>query len=351
MSHQTFKQFWLPQKKGFDCLTLREVPKESPGLGQILVRIKAVSLNWRDGILAIGTYPFPGPDAVVPGSDGAGIVEEVGQGVTEWKVGDRVLANFTQEHIAGRLSYEMGLSQLGGESQGLLGEYFIFPRTGVVKIPDYLTFEEASCLPCAALTAWNALYGLVPLKPGQVVLLQGTGGVATFGLQIAHAAGAVTIVTSSSDDKLRKAKELGATHVINYRTCPDWATEAKAITNGRGVDHIIEVGGTLTLQASFDAIAFNGLIHAIGHITNPDPLGAGKDLRGPDAAFLALDRHCILRGVVVGSREQLQDMLACFEAREIRPVVNKVFAFENTREAYDHLWSSTHTGKIVIRVP
>ncbi|TDZ54045.1 Zinc-type alcohol dehydrogenase-like protein [Colletotrichum trifolii] len=284
MSHQTFKQFWLPQKKGFDSLTLREVSKESPGLGQILVRIKAVALNWRDGILAIGTYPFPGPDAVIPGSDGAGIVEEVGQGVTEWKVGDRVLANFTQEHIAGRLSYEMGLSQLGGESQGLLGEYFIFPKTGVVKIPDYLTFEEASCLPCAALT-----HGLERA--------------------IAHAAGAVTTVTSSSDDKLRKAKELGATHVINYRTCPDWAAEAKAITNGRGVHHIIEVGGALTLQASFDAIAFNGLIHAIGHITNPDPLGAGKDLRGPDAAFLALDRHCILRGVVVGSREQLQDML------------------------------------------
>lgn len=240
---------------------------------------------------------------------------------------------------------------MGGESQGLLGEYFVFPRTGIVKIPDYLSFEEASCLPCAALTAWNALYGLVPLRPGQVVLLQGTGGVSTFGLQIAHAAGAVTIVTSSSDEKLVKARELGATHTINYRTNPDWAAEARKITNGRGVDHIIEVGGTLTLQASFDAISFNGLIHCIGHITNPDPLGAGKDLRGPDAAFLALDRHCILRGVVVGSREQLQDMLACFDSQKIHPVIDKVFNFEKAREAYDYLWSSTHTGKIVIRVP
>ncbi|KPM36164.1 hypothetical protein AK830_g10414 [Neonectria ditissima] len=348
---ETFKQYFLPEKKGFGSLTLRTVPKESPKFGQILVQLKAVSLNWRDGILALGTYPFPGPDALVPGSDGAGIVEEIGEGVTDWKVGDRVLANFTQDHIAGRLTREIGTTQLGGEIQGLLGEYFIFPKTGVVKIPDYLSFEEASCLPCAALTAWNALYGLIPVRPGQVVLLQGTGGVSTFGLQIAHAAGATTIVTSSSDDKLSKAKKLGATHTINYRTTPDWASEAKAITNGRGVDHIIEVGGTLTLQASFDAIGFNGMIHSIGHITNPDPLGAGKDLKGPDAAFLALDRLCILRGVVVGSREQLQDMLACFQANWIRPVIDRVFDFDQTREAYEYLWSASHTGKIVIRIP
>lgn len=280
-----------------------------------------------------------------------GVVEEVGEGVTEWKVGDRVLANFTQDHIAGKLNKQSLLSQLGGEIQGLLGEYFIFPKLGVVKIPDYLTFEEASCLPCAALTAWNALYGLVLIRPGQTVLLQGTGGVSTFGLQIAHAAGATTIVTSSSDEKLAKAKELGATHLINYRKNPDWAAEAKRLTKGNGVDHIIEVGGTLTLQQSFDSIALHGLIHCIGHITNPDPLGAGKELRGPDAAFLALDRVCIVRGVVVGSREQLQDMLECFEAHSIRPVIDRVFDFGETRQAYEYLWSSSHTGKVVIRIP
>ena len=207
-------------------------------------------------------------------------------------------------------------------------------------------------MPCAALTAWNALFGLVPVRPGRTVLLQGTGGVSTFGLQIAHAAGAYTIVTSSSDKKLTKAMELGADHVINYKTTPDWAAEAKRITNGRGVDHIIEVGGTLTLQASFDAIGFNGLIHCIGHVTNPDSLSAeGKALRGPDATFLALDRHCILRGVVVGSREQLQDMLACFSAKKIRPVIDRVFGFQETRQAYNHLWRSGHTGKVVIRIP
>ncbi|KAL4913147.1 hypothetical protein BDW62DRAFT_214442 [Aspergillus aurantiobrunneus] len=346
MASSTFRQYYLPEKEGFNSLVLREVPKTAPKFGQILVHIKAVSLNWRDGIIALGTYPFPGPDALVPGSDGAGIVEEVGEGVTEWKVGDRVLANFTQDHLAGRLDKQSLLSQLGGEIQGLLGEYFIFPKTGVVKIPDYLSFEEASCLPCAALTAWNALYGLVPIRPGQTVLLQGTGGVSTFGLQIAHVAGATTIVTSSSDEKLSKAKALGATHLINYRTNPDWAAEAKRLTGGHGVDHIIEVGGTLTLQQSFDAIALHGLIHCIGHITNPDPLGAGKELRAPDAAFLALDRVCIVRGVVVGSREQLQDMLDCFQGHSIRPVIDRVFDFEQTRQAYEYLWSSNHTGKL-----
>ncbi|PYI14497.1 alcohol dehydrogenase [Aspergillus violaceofuscus CBS 115571] len=350
-TNPTFKQCYLPEKKGFDSLVVREVPKASPKFGQILVRIKAVSLNWRDAIIAKGTYPFPGPDALVPGSDGAGIIEEIGEGVTEWKVGDRVLANFTQDHLAGRLTKASLLSQLGGEIQGLLGEYFIFPALGMVRIPDYLSFEEASCLPCAALTAWNALYGLVPLRAGQTVLLQGTGGVATFGLQIAHAAGATTIVTSSSEEKLAKARALGATHLINYRTHPDWAAEVMRLTQGNGVDHIIEVGGTLTLQQSFDAIALHGLIHCIGHITNPDPLGKGKELRGPDAAFLALDRVCIVRGVVVGSREQLQEMLACFEAHAIRPVIDRVFGFEQARMAYEYLWNSSHTGKVVISVP
>lgn len=270
--------------------------------------------------------------------------------MTEWKVGDRVLASFTQDHVGGRLTYPISLSQLGGETQGLLGEYFNFPKTGIAKIPDYLSYEEASCLPCAALTAWNALFGLVPVRPGQTVVLQGTGGVATFGLQIAHAAGATTIVTSSSDKKLQIAKAMGATHGINYSKTPDWAAEVKRITNGLGADHIIEIGGTLTLQASFDAVGFNGLIHSIGHITNPDPLGAGKDMKGPDAAFLVLDRLAVLRGVVVGSREQLQDMLACFQANKIRPVINKVFDFEQLEEAYNHLWGATHTGKVVIRV-
>lgn len=173
----------------------------------------------------------------------------------------------------------------------------------------------------------------------------------TFGLQIVAAAGARAIVTSSSDAKLEAARAMGAAHGVNYARTPDWAAEVRRLTGGLGADHIIEVGGTLTLQASFDAIGLNGVIHAVGHITNPDPLGAGRDLRGPDAAFLALDRHAVLRGAVVGSREQLQDMLACFEANDIHPVINRVFEFEQLVEAYEYLWSATHTGKVVIRIP
>lgn len=278
------------------------------------------------------------------------MVEAVGEGVTKWQVGDRVLAQFNQEHLAGRMTRAGMLSGLGGEIDGLLGEYFTFPQNGIVKIPDYLSFKEASCLPCAALTAWNALYGLVKLEPGHTVLLQGTGGVSIFGLQIAHAAGARTIITSSSDQKLEFAKKLGATHTINYKTTPDWGAEAKKITNGRGVDHLLEMGGTLTLGQSFDAIALQGTISSIGHITNPDPHGAGKSLVGPDAAFLTLDRLCCLRGVVVGSREQLEDMIRCFEVKEIRPVIDKVFPFDQAKQAYEYLWGATHVGKVVIEI-
>ncbi|GLA18155.1 hypothetical protein AnigIFM62618_005310 [Aspergillus niger] len=347
---ETFKQYRIYSKGSFDGLVLEDVPKAMPKFGQVLVRIKAVSLNWRDGIIAIGTYPFPDRDVVVPGSDGAGVVEAVGEGVANWKVGDRVLGQFNQDHLAGKMTRSGMLSGLGGEIDGLLGEYFVFPQTGIVKIPEYLSFNEASCLPCAALTAWNALYGLVKLEPGMTVLLQGTGGVSIFGLQIAHAAGAKTIITSSSDEKLRLAKSLGATHTINYKTTPDWGKEAMKITNGRGVDHLLEMGGTLTLEKSFDAIGLQGTISSIGHITNPDPHGAGKSLVGPDAAFLTLDRLCNLRGVVVGSKEQLEDMLRCFEAREIRPVIDKVFSFHDAREAYRYLWSASHVGKVVIQL-
>ena len=277
-----------------------------------------------------------------------GIIEEIGEGVTEWKAGDRVVATFIQDHLAGRLTARAVKSCLAGGRPGLLGEYVLLPETGVVRIPDYLSFEEASCLPCAAVTAWNALYGAVPIRPGDVVLLQGTGGVATFGLQIARVAGAVTIVTSSSDEKLAKAREMGATHVINYRTS-DWAKEVKALTNGHGADHILEVGGIATLPQSFKAVAWNGMIHSIGHITNMTD--DDKQKRPSDATFMTIDPPYMLRRIIVGSREQFQDLLACFAANYIRPVINRTFDFRDAREAYEYLWSSSHMGKVVIRIP
>lgn len=259
-----------------------------------------------------------------------------------------MVTTFIQDHLSGKLSAEAVKSCLAGGRPGILGEYVILPEAGVVKIPDYLSFEEASCLPCSAVTAWNALYGAVPVQPGDVVVLQGTGGVATFGLQIARAAGAVTIVTSSSDEKLAKARELGAVHVINYRTS-DWAKEVKVLTQGHGADHILEVGGIATLPQSFKAVAWSGIIHSIGHITNM--IDDDEQEKPSDATFMTIDQPYMLRRIIVGSREQFHDLIDCFAANSIRPVINKVFDFGDAKEAYEYLWSSSHVGKVVICIP
>lgn len=236
-------------------------------------------------------------------------------------------------------------SCLAGGRPGLLGEYVILPEADVVKIPDYISFEEASCLPCAAVTAWNGLYGSVPVRPGNVVVLQGTGGVATFGLQIARAAVALTIVTSSSNEKLAKARELGAVHLINYRTS-NWAEELKVLTQGHGADHILEVGGIATLPQSFKAVAWSGIIHTIGYITNM--IDDDEQKKPSDATLMTIDQPYMLRRIIVGSRDQFQDLLDCFAANSIRPVINKGFDFADAKEAYEYLWSSSHVGKVVI---
>jgi NADPH:quinone reductase-like Zn-dependent oxidoreductase len=292
---------------------------------------------------------FPRAGSMMSGTDAnPGTVEDVGEGVGLWKVGDRVVATFIQDHFAGRLSPDAATSCLGGGRPGLLGEFVVLPQTGVVKIPQHLSFEEAACLPCAAVTAWNALYGSVPVRPGDVVLLQGTGGVSMFGLQIARAAGAVTIVTSSSDEKLAKARTLGAMHCINYRTS-DWPKEIRAVTNGHGADHILEVGGISTLPQSLQAVAWNGFIHSIGHITNM--VGSGVEEQSANAGILTIDTPYTLRRIIVGSREHFEDLLTCFAAHSIRPIIDRVFEFEKTQEAYEYLWGSSHVGKVVIRIP
>ncbi|KAL5044652.1 hypothetical protein BDW71DRAFT_215522 [Aspergillus fruticulosus] len=342
-----YRKYILPERNDFHCLAIRDMPKPRPTHGHILVRVKAVSLNWRDCAIAKGIYPYPGGSCDFPCTDGAGIVEEVGEGVTAFQNGDRVVATFIQRHIAGRLTPEILQSELKGGRPGLLGEYVVLPQTGVLQIPEYLSFEEASCLPCAAVTAWNALYGAVSVRPGDIVLLQGTGGVSMFGLQIARAAGAVAIVTSSSDEKLARAKELGATHGINYRTS-NWVAEVERITHGHGADHIIEVAGIQTLPQSLRAAAWNGMIHSVGHITNIS--GDQRD-DAHDTSALFIDKPYTLRRIIVGSREQFQDMLACFTAHSIRPIINRVFEFEKAPEAYEYLWASSHIGKVVIRIP
>lgn len=268
--------------------------------------------------------------------------------MNQWDIGDRVVATFIQDHFAGKLTPEAARSCLAGGTPGLLGEYVVLPQTGVVSIPQYLSIEEAACLPCAAVTAWNALYGSVPVRPGDVVLLQGTGGVAMFGLQIAKAAGAVTIVTSSSNEKLAKARAMGATHGINYRTS-NWAEEVTKVTEGHGADHILEIGGVATLPQSFQAVAWNGIIHSIGHMTSMVPNGVKEQT--VDAGILTIDRPYTVRSLIVGSREHFQDLLNCFAANTIRPIINRVFEFEEAQEAYEYLWSSSHIGKVIIQIP
>lgn len=269
---------------------------------------------------------------MVAGSDGAGEVVQVGPRVTRWKKGDRVVTLFNQGHQFGEMTPLAAQTGLGGVLDGTLRQYGAFPETGLVRAPDNLDLREASTLSCAAVTSWNALYGLKPLKPGQWVLVQGTGGVSMFALQFAKAAGAKVIATTSSADKEAMVKKLGADHVINYKSDSSWGKTARGLTpDGAGVDYIIEVGGADTLAHSLDAIKYGGIISIIGF------LGGMK----PKSSILeAVTNICTFRGVYVGSREMMEDMVAAIEANDIHPVVDKkVFPLAQAREAYDYMVS------------
>jgi len=250
---------------GIDALSIVEQPMPKPQYRQVLVKVAACSLNFRDLGIVRGTYRMPVHDSLVPLSDGAGEVVEVGSGVTRVKAGDKVAGCFFQRWSGGEMNPQaVAESALGGSIDGMLAEYVALEEEGVVKIPTHLSLEEAATLPCAAVTAWNALVHHARLIAGNSVLLQGTGGVSVFGLQLAHAMGITTIVTSSSDEKLKHAKALGADCLINYKTTPEWDKTAKEFTGGRGVDHVIEVGGAATLTRSFGAIRYGGKVSMIG---------------------------------------------------------------------------------------
>lgn len=307
--------------------------------------VNGASLNYRDLIIPKGRYPFPAKDGVVPGSDGAGVVESVGSGVTRFKAGDRVVTLFNSGHIAGSLDASSLSTGLGGAIDGTLREYGVFDEQGLVSAPKNLNDLEASTLSCAGLTAWNALYGLESraLKPGQWVLTQGTGGVSIFALQFAKAAGARVIATTSSASKAETLKKLGADHIINYRETPNWGEKAKELTGGTGVQHVVEVGGPTTMAQSLKAIAIDGVITIIGFI-------GGMDKNQP--TFLeTLNNICTVRGILVGSRLQMQDMVDAIEANDLHPVVDeKVFELKDLKEAYEYMWDQKHFGKLTIKV-
>ncbi|KAI1759911.1 NAD(P)-binding protein [Hypoxylon sp. FL1150] len=328
--------------KDFDGLELIEKPIPKVGENEVLVKLHAASLNYRDLIIPKGQYPFPSKFPVVPASDGAGEVVEVGSKVSQWKKGDKVVTLFNQGHQYGPAHAGIIPTGLGGVLDGALRQYGVFNETGLVKAPANLSYVEASTLTCAALTAWNALYGLKQLKPGQTVLVQGTGGVSIFGLQFAKAAGAKVIATTSSKEKEATLKKLGADHVINYKEDTNWGETAKKLTGGVGVDHILEVGGANTLPQSLAAIKMEGVISIIGF------LGGGD---AASSIIQCLYNLCTARGVYVGPRAMMEEMVLAIEANDIHPVVDKeVFAFEKTKEAYEYMWQQKHFGKLVIKI-
>ena len=328
------------QASGLDSLKLEDLPEPKAGQGQVVVRVRATSLNYRDLLVIKGAYSRNLPLPMVPLSDGAGEVAEVGPGVTRFKVGDRVAGCFFSNWSDGPVTDVASKSARGGAIDGMLAEQVVSPEGGLVKVPDHLSDEEAATLPCAALTAWHALMEGGGLKAGQSVLVQGTGGVSLFALQFAKVAGARVIATSSSDAKLVRAKDLGASDGINYKTTADWDVAARNLTEGQGVDHVVEVGGAGTLPRSIKAVKLGGHIALIGVLT-----GGGEFDPRP-----LLMKNIRLQGIYVGSRLMFEAMNRAIALHKLKPVIDRVFPFDQAEEAYKHLESGSHFGKVVIKI-
>jgi NADPH:quinone reductase-like Zn-dependent oxidoreductase len=337
---RAMKVFEIRDKFGIDALALveRALPKTGPR--QALVKMRALSLNYRDLMVVKGLYPGL-RTPLVPVSDGVGEVVAVGEGSTRFKVGQRVAGIFRQKWLTGSLDRSNVRSALGGDLDGVLAEQVLFDEEGLVAAPEHLTDEEAATLPCAGVTAWNALVCAGEVKAGDTVLVQGTGGVSIFALQFARLLGARVIVTSSSDEKLERARSLGASDVVNYKTTPDWDAKALELTGGLGVDHVVEVGGAGTLNKAMRCARIGAHISLIGILS-----GASAEMLIP----LALVKELRLQGIYVGSREMLEAMNRAISLHRLRPVVDRVFAFEEAREALRYMESAAHFGKIVIRL-
>jgi NADPH:quinone reductase-like Zn-dependent oxidoreductase len=333
----------VTERGSLDNLVVVEQEKPTPGDNDVLVKLEAASLNWKDTLMVIGGFGV-GDDLelpFVPVSDAAGEVVAVGNNVSQVQVGDKVNPLFYQEWQSGPFNADVAGSALGGgKYPGVLTEYVCLNEKGVAKYPRHLSAIQASTLPCAGVTAWSAL-SQAQVSAGDVVLLQGTGGVSTHALNFAKALGAEVIITSSSDKKLEKAKAMGADHVINYQTHPEWAAQALELTAGRGVDVVLDVGGAATLQQSIQAVKVGGTIAVVGVLS-----GIMKDLVIPELMFKAIR----LQGISIGSRDHYQDMVRAMELHKIVPEVDKVFPLEQSAEALKYLQSASHLGKVVINI-
>jgi NADPH:quinone reductase-like Zn-dependent oxidoreductase len=332
---------------GVEHLQLVELPELQITPGSVLIKVHAVSLNYRDLMVVKGTYNPKMALPRIPCSDGAGEIVAVGEGVTRVKAGDRVCGIFMQRWLDGPLTAEKSKAALGGDTDGMLAEYVLLHHEGVVRFPEHLTYAEAATLPCAGVTAWSALHHAGdptrPTQPGETVLIQGTGGVSLFALQFATLLGAKVIGTSSSDDKLARATTLGLTVGCNYKQRPDWSRWASEITGGEGVDRIIEVGGAGTFGQSLRAARVGGLITQIGVLS-------GGSTTEPFALSPLLHKQLRVHGIYVGSRTMFEQMNAAIAAAKMHPVIDRVFEFDEAQQAFQHMQSASHFGKIVIRV-
>lgn len=335
------KLFEIRDSFGLDHLQIAERPTPQPGPGEVLIRVRAASLNYRDLLVVQGKYNPRMKLPRIPLSDGAGEIVSLGDGVVSWKPGDRVVVPFMPGWIEGELDRTKTTSALGGEIDGMLSEFMIVRAEALLPIPEHLSFEQAATLPCAAVTAWNSLFVSGNLQPGQTLLLQGTGGVSLFGLQFGKLAGATIILTSSSDAKLERVRAMGANHTINYRTEPDWEKRVHEITGGRGVDLTLEVGGAGTLSKTLRATRYSGHISLIGVLSG---------ITGEVELGNLLHKAITVRGIYVGSRAIFSAMNRAITQHKLEPVIDRVFDFDASLDAFRHLELAQHFGKIVVRI-
>jgi NADPH:quinone reductase-like Zn-dependent oxidoreductase len=330
---------WQIQSFGVDSLQVIEQPTPSPAAGEVLVQVRAISLNFRDLMVVKGLYNPKMALPRIPCSDGAGEVVAVGEGVTAWKPGDRVAAIFMQNWLEGALTRAKSRGALGGDIDGMLAEFVVLRESGLVRMPQHLSFAEASTLPCAGVTAWNAV-AAGSLKPGSTVLIQGTGGVSIFALQFAHFMGFRVLGISSSNDKLDRAYSLGLGAGLNYRDNPNWDRWALDQTGGEGVDLVVEVGGPGTLERSLRAIGFGGVVVQIGALTGSS---------GPVSIPLILHKWARIQGIYVGSRSHFEQMNEAITQSQLRPVL-ETLPWSKVREAFTRMEQGAHFGKLVVTV-
>jgi NADPH:quinone reductase-like Zn-dependent oxidoreductase len=330
----------LHPEDGFAALQLVERPAPgAPGPRDVVVRIRAVSLNYRD--LAVARAAKKRAKRSVPASDGAGEVVAVGERVTRVTVGDRVAAAFFPTWTSGGLSKEHHANALGGSIDGVLAEQVVLPESAWVRVPRHFSFEQASTLPCAGVTAWHALFEAASLKPGDTILVQGTGGVSIFALQLARATGAAVIATSSSAAKRARLEQMGAAATLDYRQEPKWGDAVRSATGGRGVDVVVEVGGAGTFDESVKALRFGGTMSLLGIL-------AGT--AGPIDTYAIFQKNVRVHGIYVGSVVMFEALVRALEASKVEPVIDRVFPFLEARGAYEYLASGAHFGKVVIRL-